>query len=121
MLINKVEINKGDCVVSCATEPGGYHYMLGFAFKAEDIIDGKVRCMFHEISFDDFVIRDYPELHDLEDMYLPPAYEVYVVTEDAMNKFISQVQDHDLDEDEVWEYFVEARKFALRTVYKDPN
>ncbi len=44
MTINNVEMNKGDCVIRCATEPGGYHYMIGFAFKAEDIKDDRVVC-----------------------------------------------------------------------------
>ena len=41
MLINNVEIKTGDCIIACATEPGGYHFTLGFAFKVGDIVDGK--------------------------------------------------------------------------------
>ena len=67
MTINNVEIKKGDCIIACATEPGGYHYMLGFAFKAENVKDNKIVCTFHEISFDDFVVGYYPEQKEFED------------------------------------------------------
>lgn len=118
MVINNVEIKKGDCVIACATSEGGYHYMLGFAFKAEDVIDNKVRCMFYEISFDDFVIGVYPEQKDLGDLDLPPAYDIYIVDEDAMNQYISKSQAEDLDEDDVWEFFEQANKNAIKVIQK---
>jgi hypothetical protein len=118
MVINNVEIKKGDCVIACATSEGGYHYMLGFAFKAEDVIDNKVRCMFYEISFDDFVIGVYPEQKDLGDLELPPAYDIYIVDEDAMNTYISQSKADDLDEDDVWGFFEAAIKHPIKTIHK---
>ena len=121
MVINNVEVKKGDCVIGCATCPGGYHYMLAFAFKAEDIVDGKVRCTFHDISFDDFVIRDYPESREIEDLQLPPAYDIYVVPEDAMNHFVSQTQHEELEENDVWNYFEEANKNAIAIIHKSLN
>ena len=118
MLINNMEIKKGDCIIACATEPGGYHYMLGFAFKAEDIKDNKVVCTFHKISSDDFVVGYYPKQIEFEELYFPPAYDIYIVDEDAMNTFISQVQSENLDEDEVWEFFEQANKNAVKTIQK---
>lgn len=121
MFINNMEIKKGDCIIACATCPGGYHYMLGFVFKAEDIKDDKVVCTFHEISYDDGFIGCYSEQKELTNMDFPPAYDIYVVDEDAMNNYISQVQAEDLDEDEVWEFFEQANKNAVKTIqqYRD--
>jgi hypothetical protein len=119
MLINNVEIKIGDCIISCATEPGGYHYMLGFAFKAEYIKDNKVVCTFHKISSDDFVIGYYPKQIEFEDLYFPPAYDIYIVTDEAMNQYISQVQQmEDPSEDDVWNCFEEANKNAIKTIQK---
>ena len=119
MLINNVQIKTGDCIIACATEPGGYHFTLGFAFKVGDIVDGKTKCVFHDISFDDFVIKDYPEVHEFGDLHLPPAYDIYIVTEDAMNQYISQVQQmEDPSEDDVWNCFEEASKNAIKTIQK---
>lgn len=120
MTINNVPINKGDCVICCATEHDGYHYIMSFAFKAEDINDDKVVCIFHEISFDDFVVGYYPENKILDNMYLPPAYDIYIVNENAMNKFISNIKSIDeLDEDNVWEFFEQANQNAIKIIQKD--
>ncbi len=122
MTINNIQINKGDCIVGCATSPGGYHYMLAFAFKAEDINDDKVVCIFHEISFDDFVVGHYPENKILDNMYLPPAYDIYIVDENAMKEFISNIKSTDeLDEDNVWEFFEQANQNAIKIIQKYRN
>jgi hypothetical protein len=119
MLINNVEVNTGDCIIACATEPGGYHFTLGFAFKVGDVIDGKTRCVFHDISFDDFFIRDYLEFYEFGDLSIPLAYDIYIVTEKAMNQYISGVQQmEDPSENDVWNCFEEANKNAIKIIQK---
>ena len=119
MLINNIELKTGDCIIACATEPGGYHYMLGFAFKVGEIINGKTKCMFHEISSDDFDIGYYPEQQELGDLSFPLAYDIYMVTEEAMNQYISQVQQmEDPSEDDVWNAFEAANQNAIQIIQK---
>ena len=122
MVVNNVEIKKGDCIIACAIEPGGYHYMLGFAFKAEDIVDGKVKCTFYDISSDDFVIGVYPEQQELGDLFFPPAYDIYVVDENEMMAYVSAIQSmDDPTEDDVWDCFTKATQNALKAIQKDCN
>ena len=119
MLINNTEVKTGDCIIACAIEPDGYHYMLGFAFKIGEIIDGKTKCTFHCISSDDLVVREFSKLQEFGDLSFPPAYDIYVVTEESMNQYVNKIQQAGkLEEDEAWEYFEEANQNAIKTIQK---
>ena len=123
MVINNIEVKKDDCIIGCATEPDGFHYMLAFAFKVGDIVDGKMKCMFHEISSDDHDVGYYPEQQTFEKLYFYPAYDIYMVPEETMNDFISEIASkfqtgNYLDEDEVWYAFEQANKNAIKTIQK---
>ena len=123
MVINNVEIKKGDCVIGCAVCEGGYHYTLAFAFKVDNIVDDKVVCIFYIISFDDFIIRGYHEKREFKDFVeFTCGYDIYIVNEDALDNFVSQVQNaENLEEDDVWNYFEAAHKDAIAVVQEYQN
>jgi hypothetical protein len=118
MIKNDVELHKGDYICACATDYAGYHYWHAFAFQIDDVNDNIIKCTIHVASSDDFVIRYLCKPDILFDTREFCGYDVCVVDKDTFEQYIKDINQKDLDEFDVWEYFAPILDKALATVLK---
>ena len=123
MLINNVEIKKGDCLCGCAKDILGYHYRLAFAFKVDAIQNQKVNCTFKGYYIDDGVAsyHEGPAVISAEEL-IHMLYEddIAIFSEEDYNKFVNTLKQEELDEEEyaMFHYFDEFWESAIAKFYE---
>lgn len=123
MVINNVEIKKGDYICGCAKDILGYHYLLAFAFKVDAVDDEKIACMFQGYSMDDGKAHYYEKRAELSmDNFVSMLYEddVAIFSEKDYNKFVEVLKQEELGEDDYafFNYFIEFWKSAIAQFYE---
>ena len=123
MVINNVEIKKGDYICGCAKDILGYHYLLAFAFKVDAVDDEKITCMFQGYSMDDGVAHYYEKRAEIsKNNFVSMLYEdeAAIFSEEDYNKFVEVLKQEELGEDdyEFFNYFIEFWKSSIAPFYE---
>lgn len=105
MVINDIEIKKGDCICGCAIDYNGYHYLEAFAIKVDKIHNNIIEGIFHGASYDDGVINYYCTNRSVENLKSTLGYNICIVDEKLFEQFVNYLQKKDIDEMDIWNYF----------------
>ncbi len=116
MIRNNIELKKGDYICAYAIDYGGYHYLEAFAFKINEINNGTIQCIFHGSWCDDFVFHYHSEPKTIQNLHDMQGYDICVVSKYAFEEYIKNLNQKDLDEFDIWNYFEPIFKTSIAKI-----